>query len=93
MYKLVHRVENMTGPQTHGFDPGSGGSVVEQPPNENFSLCPVGAEERLANAEIFLNVNQSSKDIFARLKAIEDKILYLESVSPEYFDLDVSVLQ
>lgn len=32
------------------------------------------------------------QDVYARLKALEDRILYLESTSPEYFD-DVSRIQ
>lgn len=42
--------------------------------------------ERLDNAEQLLEINSSiPPQIFERLKAIEDKILYLETVSPEYY--------
>lgn len=41
--------------------------------------------ERLENAEQLLEITSSIPlPIFERLKAIEDKILYLETVSPEY---------
>lgn len=56
-----------------------------------FGTCPTGAEERLSNAEHFLNIKNESQNVFSRLKAIEDKILYLESISPEYFDFFVSI--
>ncbi|XP_037806304.1 molybdopterin synthase catalytic subunit-like [Lucilia sericata] len=41
--------------------------------------------ERLENIEEHINVPQSNvKNIYQRIKAIEDRILYLESISPEY---------
>ncbi|XP_046804496.1 molybdopterin synthase catalytic subunit isoform X2 [Lucilia cuprina] len=41
--------------------------------------------ERLENIEEHINVPQSEiKNIYQRIKAIEDRILYLESISPEY---------
>lgn len=46
---------------------------------------PKGIEERVLNAEDYLNLSpDESKSVFERLKAIENKILHLESVSPEY---------
>lgn len=48
--------------------------------------CPVGLEERLQNAECHLKLHGPvPKDIYSRLKQIEDRILYLEGLSPEYF--------
>jgi len=49
-----------------------------------------GIDERLENIEKHLRMEDPSekpvaKDIYARLKAVEDKILFLEGVSPEYF--------
>ncbi|KAL0269851.1 UNVERIFIED_CONTAM: hypothetical protein PYX00_007449 [Menopon gallinae] len=78
----VHRVENMTGPQIRTPE------TVKTQPQERaeFGTCPAGAEERLSNAEHFLNIKNDSQNVFSRLKVIEDKILYLESISPEYFD-------
>lgn len=78
----VHRVENLVGPQTQLFDPASASFETNA-----VSNCPPGAEERLRNAEEYLGISKSSLDVFQRLKAIEDKILYLESISPEYFDV------
>nr|CAD7265386.1 unnamed protein product [Timema shepardi] len=95
----VRRVLNQWGPQTRGVDPGSvsdprdpalihhqpqGGVVVKKEPPG----VAVGIEERLRNAENHLMVKGPvPSDIYARLKQIEDRILYLESVSPEYFQL------
>lgn len=46
---------------------------------------PKGIEERVVNAEDYLNLSpDESKSVFERLKVIENKILHLESVSPEY---------
>ncbi|XP_055906879.1 molybdopterin synthase catalytic subunit [Eupeodes corollae] len=46
---------------------------------------PLGLRERLQNVEVHLNMGVlNPKNIFERIKAIEDKILYLESLSPEY---------
>lgn len=83
----VHRVENIVGPQTQPFDACNSFDGPELRPA--IANCPPGAEERLKNAEHYLGINKSSLDVFQRLKAIEDKILYLESVSPEYFDFVV----
>lgn len=81
-------MENIVGPQTQPNDMSSLFDVPELKPT--VANCPPGAEERLKNAEHYLGINKSSLDVFQRLKAIEDKILYLESVSPEYFDFVVS---
>lgn len=44
-----------------------------------------GVEERLLSAEKLVNINKPvSKETYARLKAIEDRLSFLESVSPEY---------
>lgn len=45
-----------------------------------------GLQERLRNAEAFMNLPPvtSMKTTYERLKIIEDRILYLEAVSPEY---------
>lgn len=91
----VRRVLNTWGPQTRGLDPGSLGStdpedplctlqqqkVVKSEPREES-----GIEERLANAETHLKIHGPvSRDIYCRLKQIEDRILHLEGLSPEYF--------
>ncbi|XP_047102979.1 molybdopterin synthase catalytic subunit-like isoform X5 [Schistocerca piceifrons] len=42
-------------------------------------------EERIANAEVHLKLGKPvPKDIYSRLKRIEDRILQLEGISPEY---------
>lgn len=46
---------------------------------------PHRIEERLVNAERFLNVKtEGNRTIYERIKKIEDRILHLETVSPEY---------
>lgn len=50
-----------------------------------------GIEERFTNAEKFLGINKPvPRDVYERLRIIEDRILYLESVSPEYRNFLVS---
>lgn len=54
--------------------------------------CPGGIEERLQNAECHLKLHGPvPKDIYSRLKQIEDRILYLEGLSPEYFQFWVNI--
>ena len=49
------------------------------------SYCPSRIDERLKNAEKFLNINsEDSRSLYERIKKIEDRILHLETVSPEY---------
>lgn len=46
-----------------------------------------GIEERLINLEVDLNLTidkPTPKNIYVRLKRLEDRLLYLESISPEY---------
>jgi len=58
--------------------------------NNNLDNKPLtnGVVERLDNAEKYLNINNNntpvSKNIYERLKKIENRILYLETISPEY---------
>ncbi|CAB3360566.1 Hypothetical predicted protein [Cloeon dipterum] len=84
----ISRVTNEWGPQTRGPEP----ALV---PAESTSRTPVQNNipqrvgERLRNIEKHLNLDNVekpvSKDIYSRLKEIEDRILFLEGVSPEYF--------
>ncbi|XP_068219076.1 molybdopterin synthase catalytic subunit [Palaemon carinicauda] len=49
---------------------------------------PPGIEERLINLENHLKINSNGpipRDVYARLKAVEDRVLRLEAISPEYF--------
>ncbi|KAK2714080.1 MAP3K12-binding inhibitory protein 1-like [Artemia franciscana] len=63
------RVENPYGPQT---DP----SLTYE---TNWAL-----QERLGAVEEHLNVKPVAKDIYQRLQNVENKLLLLESVTPEY---------
>lgn len=52
-----------------------------------------GVEERLHNLESHLRLTPGGpvpRDIYTRLRAVEDRVLYLEGVSPEYFEAKVS---
>jgi hypothetical protein len=53
---------------------------------------PVGLEERLDSAECHLKLHGPvPRDIYSRLKQIEDRILHLEGLSPEYFQFWVNL--
>ncbi|KAJ8924411.1 hypothetical protein NQ315_007207 [Exocentrus adspersus] len=48
-------------------------------------IPPNGIEERIQNLECQLSLTTAvPKNIYRRLKSLEDRLLYLESVSPEY---------
>lgn len=78
-----------------------GPQVTEQLPTQDADYtdystelgpqCPAGAEERIQNAERYLGLQNAQTDVFTRLKAVEDRILFLESVSPEYFNVAVCI--
>ena len=73
----------MWGPQTH--------SEVPAPSSANTQLNPTPAiQERLLNMEKHMGLNTKEQpiplDVYGRLKALEDRILHLESISPEYFE-------
>lgn len=93
----VHRVKNEFGPQTTNYttaldklmDIGSPTAMVTIKPDPDKPVKPLssGIQERIVNAEAHLNLNDSinsTKTVFERLKSIEDRILYLETLSPEY---------
>lgn len=78
---LVSRCINMWGPQTSQ-------SEVPAPSSANAHLTPA-IQERLQNMEKHLGLTKDvpvPQDVYGRLKALEDRILHLESLSPEYFD-------
>lgn len=53
-----------------------------------------GIDERLRNAETQLSIHiTNTKSVFDRLKLIEDRLLHLESISPEYVQFWVSNLR
>lgn len=102
----VHRVKNEFGPQTTNYKTAldklmDGNSttvmtttvIIKPDPDKPAKPLSSGIEERLVNAEAHLNINDSNKatkSIFERLKAVEDRILYLETLSPEYSHFLVS---
>lgn len=96
----VHRVKNETGPQTMNYktaldklmENNNSPIKIKNDPDEPIKPISSGIQERLMNAENHLNLNKnvSTKTVFERLKAIEDRILYLETVSPEYSHFFVS---
>ncbi|KAB0393327.1 hypothetical protein E2I00_006711 [Balaenoptera physalus] len=87
----VSRVVNTYGPQTRpeGIQ-GSG-----HKPNSMLRDCGNQAvEERLQNIEAHLRLQTGGpvpRDIYQRIKKLEDRILELEGISPEYFQSVVSI--
>ncbi|KAM4542973.1 MAP3K12-binding inhibitory protein 1 isoform 3-T4 [Odontesthes bonariensis] len=83
----VTRVINTYGPQTRGG--GGQGEAGEQQRGTIVRDCGNAAiEERLQNVETHLklpSVGPVPLSIYQRLKKLEDRILELEGLSPEYF--------
>ena len=78
---------NAWGPQTRNE---SAEKNVSKSAEINNKYTPA-LQERLENMEQHLGIYENQPipaDIYVRMKALEDSILYLESVSPEYFDGD-----
>ncbi|XP_011860371.1 PREDICTED: molybdopterin synthase catalytic subunit isoform X2 [Vollenhovia emeryi] len=79
----VHRVLNIWGPQT--INQSILRKSVTNNTSSNTSSCFPILDDRISATEHMIGINKPvPKDIYERLKNIEDKILYLESVSPEY---------
>ncbi|XP_060826551.1 molybdopterin synthase catalytic subunit [Bombus pascuorum] len=82
----VHRVLNAWGPQTvdqHALHKATMSGPTQT--NNNYSSV---LDERISTTEKILGINRPvPKDVYERLKNIEDRILYLEGISPEYKDL------
>ncbi|XP_067680639.1 MAP3K12-binding inhibitory protein 1-like [Haliotis asinina] len=79
----ISRVVNPYGPQTR---------LIPEGPRQRFDLNlksqSHGFEERMRNIEAHLKLpftDGSKLDVYTRLKALEDRILFLEGLSPEYF--------
>ncbi|KAE8587360.1 hypothetical protein XENTR_v10021943 [Xenopus tropicalis] len=87
----VSRVVNTYGPQTRN-DNTAAPRLRANPVQLDCGNQAV--EERLQNIECHLRLQRSGpvpKDVYQRIKSLEDKILELEGISPEYFhSLDVS---
>ncbi|XP_029844603.2 MAP3K12-binding inhibitory protein 1 isoform X1 [Ixodes scapularis] len=85
----VSRVVNQWGPMTKLMRPahnphGPTGSKEEEP----AARIPEGIEERLRNMESHLKLKSGCsvpQDVYVRIKQLEDRILYLEGISPDYF--------
>ncbi|XP_004465836.1 MAP3K12-binding inhibitory protein 1 isoform X1 [Dasypus novemcinctus] len=81
----VSRVVNTYGPQTRP----EGIQGLGHKPNSMLRDCGNQAvEERLQNIEAHLRLQTGGpvpRDIYQRIKKLEDKILELEGISPEYF--------
>ncbi|XP_069806041.1 MAP3K12-binding inhibitory protein 1 [Dendropsophus ebraccatus] len=80
----VSRVVNAYGPQTR-TDGSSSNSRTHSLPHDCGNQA---VEERLQNIECHLQLNTGGpvpKDIYQRIKKLEDRILELEGISPEYF--------
>ncbi|KAJ7990829.1 hypothetical protein DPEC_G00290980 [Dallia pectoralis] len=85
----VTRVVNTYGPQTRGGAGGAGGAMREQQQPVVPRDCGNSAiEERLHNIETHLKLPTEGPvplSVYQRLKKLEDRILELEGLSPEYF--------
>ncbi|XP_017550001.1 MAP3K12-binding inhibitory protein 1 isoform X2 [Pygocentrus nattereri] len=80
----VTRVVNTYGPQTRGGRSEQG----EQPGSFSRDCGNPAIEERLHNIEAHLKLTAAGpvpQSIYQRLKKLEDRILELEGLSPEYF--------
>ncbi|XP_077118790.1 MAP3K12-binding inhibitory protein 1 [Ranitomeya variabilis] len=80
----VSRVVNAYGPQTR-TDGSTSSSRAHPLPRDCGNQA---VEERLQSIEYHLRLNQGGpvpKDIYQRIKKLEDRILELEGISPEYF--------
>ncbi|XP_055700444.1 molybdopterin synthase catalytic subunit isoform X1 [Phlebotomus papatasi] len=91
----VRRVQNEFGPQTLSENytklftklqesPSHGSSETKEAPSTE-NIKDFGVKERLSDMEKHLALTSvQSGNVFQRIKALEDRILYLESISPEY---------
>ncbi|KAM4665046.1 MAP3K12-binding inhibitory protein 1 isoform 1-T1 [Discoglossus pictus] len=78
----VSRVVNTYGPQTRNDGTGSRANPLPRDCGNQ------AVEERLQNMECHLQLQTGGpvpKDIYQRIKKLEEKILELEGISPEYF--------
>ncbi|CAN7999374.1 unnamed protein product [Ixodes hexagonus] len=90
----VSRVVNQWGPMTKLMRP-THNPHGPTPPREKepATKIPEGIEERLRNMESHLKLKSGCsvpQDVYVRIKQLEDRILYLEGISPDYFMSSVS---
>ncbi|OWR45318.1 molybdopterin synthase catalytic subunit isoform X1 [Danaus plexippus] len=71
----IRKVHNEWGPQTVRQEPAKIKKDGDLPPSISERVCAI---------ETYLNTGPVAKDIYKRLKDMEDKINHLQSVSPEY---------
>ncbi|XP_043255131.1 molybdopterin synthase catalytic subunit [Colletes gigas] len=92
----VHRVLNAWGPQTvDQLTLHKANMLGTNHTNNNYSSV---LDDRISISERILAINKPvPKDVYERLKNIENRILYLEGISPEYKDFwkaeDISSLK
>nr|CAB3263666.1 MAP3K12-binding inhibitory protein 1-like [Phallusia mammillata] len=81
----VKRIENTEGPQMQVNSQGNWCAPVVRniPPASSYS----GIQERLQNLENHVGLQTESipKNVYERIKILENRVLQLESISPEYF--------
>ncbi|XP_047353560.1 MAP3K12-binding inhibitory protein 1-like [Vespa velutina] len=78
----VHRVLNAWGPQT--VDQSSLHKATNHTTNQSNNNYSSVLDDRISTAEKMLGIIKPvSRDIYERLKNIENRILFLEGVSPE----------
>lgn len=83
----VRKVHNEWGPQT--VTSAAFFHLDSEKAVDSYGL-PSSIAERVVAIEKYLNIGPVSKDIYKRLKDMEDKIAYLQAVSPEYAQFWVS---
>lgn len=84
----VSRVVNQWGPMTKLMRPTSSHMQAAVKQEQPVDSVPEGVEERLRNMESHLKLKSGCvvpQDVYARIKQLEDRILYLEGISPDYF--------
>ncbi|XP_072929688.1 molybdopterin synthase catalytic subunit [Epargyreus clarus] len=72
----IRKVYNEWGPQTVQQTPKAEGRCAAE--------LPPSIAERVRAVESYLHMRPVSPDVYKRLKLMEDKIAYLETISPEY---------
>lgn len=93
-------MKNEYGPQTrsnytdalHKLMENASPAKIKADPDANVGLT-AGIDERLKNAETFLSIKppMDARNIYERLKSVENRLLYLETVSPEYMHFMVCI--
>ncbi|XP_014677440.1 PREDICTED: MAP3K12-binding inhibitory protein 1-like [Priapulus caudatus] len=81
----VTRVVNHYGPQMRTSDAYTcKRNLTDVAVKEEKPDISIGVEERLRNMEVHLKLPSADSNIYERLKKLENRILYLEGISPEY---------